>query len=130
MPKQARILCIEDEPYLREDLVDELRDHGYHVLEASDGLTGLATILENQLDLVLCDVQLPGLGGSDVLQRVREHAAGQSHVPFIFLTAYGERTCEQLREKAGVTHCLVKPVDYGALLALIERILVDETRRA
>lgn len=56
-----RILCVEDEPDLREDLVDVLQECGYGVDAAHDGPTGFAMAQERRYDLILCDVLLPGI---------------------------------------------------------------------
>lgn len=125
------ILCVEDEADLLDDLACELREAGYAVLEAGDGATALA-LIEGSLtgsassgaaiDLVLCDVQLPGLSGIDVLRSLRAQP-DKPHPPFVLATAYGDAAMRAEADALGVSALLVKPIDYDDLLALIPKLL-------
>ena len=59
----AIILCVEDEPDLRHDIVEELQVAGYVTIEAANGEEGLVEIRKHKPDLVLCDIAMPGMGG-------------------------------------------------------------------
>ena len=120
----ARILYIEDEAELREDMALELREAGHEVIEAQDGLQGLAAALAGPLDLVLCDVQLPKLGGIDLLRQLQAGDATRD-VPFIILTAYGDGVLRRQAEELGVREFLVKPVDFDELLERVAKVLRD-----
>lgn len=117
-----RILCIEDEPDLREDLVSELRDGGCLVWSAADGLEGLAMALSEPFDLVLCDVRLPKLDGLGVLQQIRLHDAPQGQVPIVFLSAYDDAALRVKATRGGADAFLLKPVSYGRLSEVISTI--------
>lgn len=121
--RQRLILCIEDEPELLDDLTQELRDSGHAVAEAHDGMEGLAAILAQDIDLVLCDVQLPRMSGLELLEQVRQSASPAANVPFIFLTAFGDNEIRELGRKSGASAVIVKPVDYDDLLGVIAKIL-------
>ena len=125
------ILCVEDEADLLDDLACELREAGYAVLEAGDGATALALIeasltgspsSPSPIDLVLCDVQLPGLNGLDVLRALRQQPH-EALPPFVLATAYGDAAMRAEAEALGVSALLVKPIDYDDLLALIPELL-------
>ncbi|MFC3175513.1 response regulator [Novosphingobium bradum] len=118
----ARILCIEDEPGLGEDITLELEDAGYAVDLATDGAQGLAALGARAYDLVLCDVQVPVRSGLDVLAEAADNPA-YGAPPFIMLTAYSDPALHVRCARAGARHLLVKPVDYDGLLALIAREL-------
>lgn len=124
-----RILCIEDEPDLREDLVDELRDSGCLVWSAADGLEGLAMALSEPFDLVLCDIRLPKLDGLGVLHQVRRHDGPQGQVPVVFLSAYDDAALRLKTEAGGANGFLLKPVSFARLNAVISTICRSRSSR-
>lgn len=118
--RPATILCIEDEPDLLEDLLEEIGDEGYIALGATNSRDALALLWSHSVDLVLCDQQLPGPSGLDFLEAA---GTGKANPVFVLLTAYSDGP---LREKAlslGAARVLVKPVDYDELLSLIRQLL-------
>lgn len=122
------ILCVEDEEDLRTDLVEELQDAGYGVIEAHDGAQALAQISVVSPDLILCDINLPDHDGYDVLRDLREQRPDLADVPFIFLTALADSREIVKGKRAGADDYLVKPVDFDLMLATIEARL-REVRR-
>jgi len=115
----SRILLVEDEPELREDLAAELRELGYQVDESGDGSSALARLISQPFDLVVCDVRLPGLGGMELLAELRHGEHLNRDVPFVFTTAYAEETLRRQAAALGRAHYLVKPVDFDRLFSLI-----------
>ncbi|MDY0870956.1 EAL domain-containing response regulator [Dongia rigui] len=113
------ILCAEDEPELREDIVGELRDAGYQVIEAVNGEDALMAITTFMPDIVLCDINMPRMNGLEVLEHVRASETEAADVPFIFLTAYGEKSDLIKGRKLGADDYLVKPIDFDLLLATV-----------
>lgn len=122
------ILCAEDEPELREDIVGELRDAGYEVIEAVNGEDALMAITTLAPDIVLCDINMPRMSGLQVLERVRASETEAAEVPFIFLTAYGEKGDLIKGRKLGADDYLVKPVDYDVLLTTVSARLESVNR--
>jgi EAL domain-containing protein (putative c-di-GMP-specific phosphodiesterase class I)/CheY-like chemotaxis protein len=122
------VLCAEDEPELREDIVGELRDAGYEVIEAVNGEDALMAISELMPDIVLCDINMPRMNGLQVLEAVRASETEMADVPFIFLTAYGEKTDLIKGRKLGADDYLVKPVDFDLLLATVSARLESVSR--
>lgn len=116
----AHILCIEDEAGLREDITLELEDAGYTVTFATDGAAGMASLRDERFDLVLCDVQMPIMSGLDVLAAA--NMAG-SPTPFLMLTAYSDPVLKARCAALGARGLLVKPIDYGELLAQVAKEL-------
>ena len=82
-----KILVVEDDESIRQGLVDLLMSEGYKVEEASDGHKGMEKGLENNADLVLLDVMLPGPDGYSILKAMRSK---NIKVPVILLTARGQ----------------------------------------
>jgi len=117
-----RVLCIEDEPELREDLVSELRDSGCMVWGAADGLEGLALALSEQFDVVLCDVRMPKLDGLGVLEQLRMQDGASACVPFIFLSAYDDAALREKTRACGADGFLLKPVSYVLLAETLSSI--------
>ena len=87
-----RIVCVEDEADILHDIVDELRDHGFLVEGALDGESALALIRSTEPDLVVCDMQLPGMSGLELQEAL---IARQAPIPSEFPSGsfHGQR-CE------------------------------------
>lgn len=126
MTVRSRILLVEDEPELREDLAIELREMDYVVDEAGDGLAALTLALTQRFDLVLCDVRLPRLGGMELLAELRRGGSANSGVPFVFTTAYADDALRRQADSLGGTHYLVKPIDFDRLFALIAELTAQD----
>ena len=120
MNRKIRILIIEDEPAIREGLIDVLVYHHYVVESAGDGLTGLAMALSGRFDLVLLDIMLPGMNGYDVCDRIR---AADTDQPVIMLTARtaDEDIVQGLR--LGADDYVSKPFSIQQLVLRIEAVL-------
>ena len=114
-----RILCIEDEPDLRRDMVDELREHGFLVDDACNGEDALATFLERRPDLILCDIQMPLMSGTEFRARLLDVEPGASRIPFIFTTAFGQPFRNAAENEVGHAGFMTKPIDYDELISLV-----------
>ncbi|MEY3282153.1 MAG: hypothetical protein RIR86_166, partial [Acidobacteriota bacterium] len=110
-----RILIAEDDPDLRDLLQDELEDAGYDTSICINGQKALEQIekTNEQIDLLLTDIRMPGLSGDELLEKIREL---RPEVPVIIITAFG--SVEQAVElvKAGAFQYLTKPFDTDDLL--------------
>lgn len=114
----TRILLIDDDAKLRRTCANLLRSEGYEIFEAPDGKSGVLTAQKERPDLVICDVNMPGMNGHAVITALRGEDAFL-RIPFIFLT--GENQMSDLREgmNLGADDYLVKPVDPDQLLTSI-----------
>lgn len=112
------ILIIEDDEQTRANLELILEMENFEVCSAPNGAAGLEQVRRRRPDLVLCDVSMPRLDGHGVLSRLRADPR-TTDIPFVFLTARGERA--DLREgmNLGADDYLCKPVDAEDLLATI-----------
>ncbi len=118
----ARVLYIEDNPLNMRLVSKILRNMGYEMLEAMDGLTGLKMVETEMPDIVLVDVNLPDIDGLEIAARVKDRAELR-HIPMIAITAnamYGDR--ERCLE-AGCDDYVAKPVSRMELKNVIERFL-------
>lgn len=124
----ATILCVEDEAMIRGDIAEELREKGYRVIEASDGEQALEILREVTPDLVLCDVHMPRMDGRELLRRLRGMGGSIANLPFVFLTAYGEKHDIITARALGVDDYMVKPVDFDLLLSMVRSRLASRER--
>jgi DNA-binding NarL/FixJ family response regulator len=113
------ILIIEDEPEMRRNLMTLLRLERYRVLAGENGRVGLELARRERPDLILCDVMMPELDGHGVLKALRDDPATRE-LPFIFLTAKGERTDLRSGMNLGADDYLTKPVTRVDLLGAVE----------
>ncbi len=114
------ILVVEDDDAIRRGVVDMLRYNGYRVHEAADGRRGLDLALSVDADLVLLDIMMPGMDGTEVLTELRRTRPAQ---PVIFLTARGEEEDRVRGLRLGADDYVVKPFGIEELLARIEAVL-------
>ena len=128
----TKILVIEDQTVMRENLVTLLEFEGFAVGSAANGRQGLLLAQAAPPDLVLCDVMMPDLDGYGVLEQLRREPATRQ-VLFIFLTAKGERADIRSGMNLGADDYLVKPVTHAELLeaiaARLERQRVVDLQR-
>jgi diguanylate cyclase (GGDEF)-like protein len=113
---------------MREFFADTvLRPAGYTVLQAADGRAGLRAALESKPDLIIADLQMPGLTG---IELKRALSAAGNHTPVILVTAEGSENIASEASLAGVVGYLPKPVDVDVMLRAVEQtITVERLRR-
>jgi CheY-like chemotaxis protein len=114
----TKILVIEDNDGVREEIVDILRFEGYDVLDAENGRIGLALVREWGPDLVVCDLMMPELDGYGTLEALRGNVATAA-LPFLCLTARGEQLDMQKAAALGADGYLTKPFTTEELLAAL-----------
>lgn len=124
----ALILVIDDEFELRAGLVTGLQRAGFDVAEAEDGSEGLDLIRQLRPDAVVCDINMPGLRGEEVLAKVRQDMPDLARMPFLFLTALADRDQLIAGHQLGADDYLTKPVDLDVLAAVIHRHLAQAQR--
>ncbi|GAB4493734.1 MAG: response regulator [Saprospiraceae bacterium] len=125
-----KILIIEDNPDVRENLAEILTLGGYETVTAENGKIGVEKALEIVPDLILCDIMMPELDGYGVLH-ILSRQAKVSDVPFIFLTAKAEKEDFRRGMSLGADDYITKPFDDVALLQTIEsRLQKSERLRA
>lgn len=113
-----KILVIEDEPETRDNLVLMLTMEGYQPLSAPNGRAGVDLARREIPDLILCDVSMPELDGYGVLQALRGEEVTVS-IPFIFLTAKGDRKDLRVGMNLGADDYLTKPASAEEVLEAI-----------
>jgi CheY-like chemotaxis protein len=117
MSKIENILVIDDNHFLRSDLAEILTLEGYTVFTAEDGEVGLQRLSDNNIDLVICDYNMPKLNGEQVLTKIRTTESTRD-LPFILISA-------TMLSSVNTTHAhifLRKPVILETLLTTINDI--------
>lgn len=113
-----KILVIEDEPETLENIVLMLEMEGFKPVSASNGREGVTAAKRELPDLILCDVSMPELDGHGVLERLRADESTVS-IPFIFLTAKGDKKDLRVGMNLGADDYLTKPASAEDLLDAI-----------
>jgi DNA-binding NarL/FixJ family response regulator len=117
-----KILVIEDEPTMRNNLRDVLELENFTPILAANGLEGVAAAQRELPDLILCDILMPEMDGHAVLAVLRADLR-TGKIPFVFLTAKGEHADVRSGMKLGADDYLVKPVKINDLLdAIVARL--------
>lgn len=117
--EKNKILVIEDNHEMRENIVEILELAGYAVLDAANGKEGVSLALSNKPDIIICDIMMPELDGYGVL-KILSKSAETYAIPFIFLTAKAEKSDIRQGMMMGADDYLTKPFDANDLLQAIE----------
>jgi DNA-binding NtrC family response regulator len=121
---RGNILVIDDEESILDSLRLNLTQSGYGCTTARNGQEGIALFENGDFDLVLCDLQLPDMSGTDVTRRLREQ---RESIEVIIISGYGSVANAVAATKAGAFHFVEKPFEFDALQVLIERALERKT---
>ncbi|MCP4358642.1 MAG: response regulator transcription factor [Chloroflexi bacterium] len=113
------ILVVDDEPKIVKLARDYLEKSGYQVMSAADGHTAVATARREKPDLIILDLNLPGLDGLDVCRTLRR----ESDVPIIMLTARVDETDRLIGLELGADDYIVKPFSPRELVARVRAVL-------
>ncbi|MEL7503493.1 MAG: response regulator [Cyanobacteria bacterium J06554_6] len=114
-----KILVIEDEAQVRENIKEILELNGYTVFTADSGTKALPLAKEHFPDLILCDVMMPGLSGYEVLDLIRQNQ-DTAAIPFIFLTAKADQRDLRQGMNQGADDYLTKPFEAQTLLDAVQ----------
>src|SRR5690349_17912310 len=120
---QPQLLLVEDDPAMGAALVTGLGRAGWTVYWRSDGIEAYAALQSLELDALVLDLGLPGMGGLDLLHRLRQT---DTRLPVIVVTAYGELSDRIRGLDFGADDYLVKPFELDELCARLRAL----TRRA
>ncbi|MFB6819974.1 response regulator transcription factor [Streptomyces virginiae] len=113
------VLVVEDDPSIRQSLIEVLAEHGYAVRSVGDGFGALREVTQTPVDAVVLDLGLPDLDGGDALRMIR----GISSVPVLVATARDDETEIIKLLNAGADDYLVKPFSGGQLIARLSAVL-------
>ncbi|HYD99197.1 MAG TPA: ATP-binding protein, partial [Alphaproteobacteria bacterium] len=118
-----RILAVDDNPANRMLAVAMLSASGHAVEQADSGAAALAAVQDGRFDVVLMDVQMPGMDGVEATRRIRALPPPVGGVPIVALTANAFASQRAAYMEAGMNDCVTKPVDWAVLNAVLLRLV-------
>ncbi|HNS99578.1 MAG TPA: response regulator [Polyangiaceae bacterium] len=119
MKQSLKVLLIDDEALVRDELGGLLMDEGYQLMTAPDGESGLASFRDNAPDMVITDVRMPRRDGLSVAMTIRQQAPT---TPITVITGHGNEAMVLEALRAGVTDFIKKPVRFEDLINALERM--------
>lgn len=119
--KTMEFLVVDDEQLARKSIVSMLSSLGYeHIAEASNGLDALTYIMKNEPDIVLADIEMPGLDGLTLLERIN---SSKIKVSVIFISGHDNFKYAQKAISFNASDYLLKPISMDELSAAIEKLI-------
>jgi two-component system chemotaxis response regulator CheY len=118
-----KILVVDDSPTVRKHVGQALAGSGYAVIEAADGVEGSETLAnDDQIGLVILDVNMPRMGGLEMLEKVKANGAHAS-LPIIMLTTEGSKGMIDRAKAAGAKGWVVKPFKPELLVGAVTKLM-------
>lgn len=118
----ASILIVDDSPSMRRMVAVTLRAAGHDVTEAEDGRQALSAAGLNPVDIVISDMNMPGMTGIELVEALR-HLNMHRHTPILMLTTETSEDMKNRARNAGASGWLVKPFDPAQLVAVVDKVL-------
>ncbi len=115
----SRLLVVDDDPNIRELVVFFMKNEGFDVYEASDGLEALAKLENIKIDIVILDVMMPNMDGWQLCSELRKYY----DIPLLMLTVNGETSQKVKGFQLGADDYLVKPFDPLELIVRVKALL-------
>ncbi|MBU2515368.1 response regulator [bacterium] len=116
------ILTVDDSASIRQMVSFTLKNEGYSVVEAVDGVDALSKLKQQPADMVLTDLHMPNMNGIDLIKNVRSDP-NYKFIPIIFLTTESQAEKKQEGKAAGATGWIVKPFKPEQLVGVVKKVL-------
>lgn len=116
----CKVLVIDDSMMVRKQVANALAPAGFEVIEAGDGLDALARLGDTRVDLVVCDVNMPRMGGIEFLEAMRDGKG--SVAPVVMLTTEGEPAMVNRARSLGARGWIIKPFKPELLVAAVRKL--------
>jgi len=117
-----RILIVDDQAAVRDELAYALEFNGFRTVQAADGMAALAALEEGDVDVMLLDIKLPGMDGLQVLDELRQRGEA-GDVPVIVISGHGDIETAVLAVRKGAYDFLPKPFDSDRVLVSVRNAL-------
>ncbi|MEJ2616651.1 MAG: response regulator, partial [Ignavibacteriaceae bacterium] len=114
-----KILIVDDEKIIRESLSYILKKEGYDVEEAENGLSAHEMLLKNSYDLVVTDLEMPGMKGIELLEKIKQLNIQTS---VIIITAFGSLNTAISALRNGASDYILKPVEFDEIILKIKKL--------
>jgi two-component system chemotaxis response regulator CheY len=116
------IMAVDDSASIRQMVSFALREGGYQVVEASDGMAALAKLDGENVDMIIADLNMPNLDGIGLVREVRSMASCR-FLPIIILTTESQESRKQAAREAGASGWIVKPFTPNQLVSVVKRVI-------
>jgi len=116
-----RVLIVDDSQTVREQVALALRQSGFEIVEAYDGVDGRDKV-DDSIAMVLCDVNMPRMNGLELLEALKGDAK-TAHLPIVMLTTEGNTKMIERARKAGAKGWIVKPFKAEMLVAAVTKLV-------
>lgn len=124
MEHSRNVLVADDEPYITFMISARLREAGFNVFVAHNGVDALELAVKNAPRVIVSDLQMPRMDGLELSRRLRADAQ-TSHIPVIMLTARGHKLTPSELAQTNIQHLLPKPFSARELVGIVEEICAD-----
>jgi len=120
-----KILVIDDAASIRQVVTMILAEEGYDIVEAVDGVDGLEKLKNNEIDIIVCDVNMPNMNGVEFLEQVKtnDEFTDYKFLPFIMLTTETGQEMKEQGKKLGAKAWLVKPFQPEMLVDAVKKLV-------
>lgn len=118
-----KILVVDDSETIRQQVAGALGPAGFAVIEAADGVIALERAFANDISMVILDVNMPRLGGLEVLEKLKADER-TARVPVLMLTTEAQQSMIERAKKAGAAAWLVKPAKVEQLVAVVRKLAI------
>ena len=116
------IMTVDDSTSVRQMVSFTLRNEGFNIIEASDGIDALEKLSDDKVNMILTDLNMPNMDGIDFIKQVRRGAASK-FVPIVMLTTESQTEKKMEGKAAGATGWIVKPFKPQQLLAVVKKLI-------
>ena len=123
---KKKVLVADDEIHIVHVVAMKLRNNGFDVVTAENGVESLKLALSEKPDVIITDFQMPAMTGLEMIEELRKHD-DMLDVPVIMLTARGFAIEENQKQKLNVSRCISKPFSPKELLNQVEEVLCQKT---
>lgn len=117
-----KILVVDDSASVRQQVGLALTQAGYSVVEAGDGLEGLAMLERGDIAMVICDVNMPRMNGLEMVEAIKRDSR-HSNLPIVVLTTEGHPALVERAKKAGAKGWIVKPFKAELMVSAVSKLV-------
>ena len=123
---KKKVLVADDEIHIVHVVAMKLRNNGFDVITAENGVESLKLALSEKPDVIITDFQMPAMTGLEMIEELRKHD-DMLNVPVIMLTARGFAIDEDQKQRLNISRCVSKPFSPKELLNQVEEVLCQNT---
>ena len=119
---ERKVLVVDDEVHIVHVVAIKLRNNGYEVITAANGIEAFELVCGEKPDIIVTDFQMPGMTGLQLVEKIRQNEATKD-IPVILLTARSFAIEDVQKQDLQISECLSKPFSPKELLRMIEDVL-------